>query len=84
MATIDCPHCEAEIEVPSASGQYTCPLCDMDFEFDKFIKDIEKRSDQQQQQKNVAQHIAEQDRLRRLRSERYHERWQNRIVWEQK
>lgn len=56
----------------------------MDFEFDKFIKDIEKRSDQQQQQKNVAQHIAEQDRLRRLRSERYHERWQNRIVWEQK
>jgi hypothetical protein len=56
----------------------------MDFEFDKFIKDIEKRSEQQQQQRNVQQDIAEQDRLRRLRAEQYHERWQNRIVWEQK
>ena len=34
MVTIDCPHCEAEIEVPNVSGQYTCSLCNMDFEFD--------------------------------------------------
>ena len=34
MATIDCPHCEAEIEVPDVSGIYTCPLCDADFDFD--------------------------------------------------
>jgi len=54
----------------------------MNFEFDKFVKDIEDRRDIETRKKEIALEIAEQDRLRRLRSERYHERWQNRIVWE--
>lgn len=54
----------------------------MEFEFDKFVKDIEKRSSDLQEQKKVQEEIAEQDRLRRLRAEQYHERWQNRIKWE--
>lgn len=54
----------------------------MEFEFDKFVKDIEKRSSDLQEQRKVQEEIAEQDRLRRLRAEQYHERWQNRIKWE--
>jgi hypothetical protein len=54
----------------------------MNFEFDKFVKDIETRKENDIRKKEIALEIAEQDRLRRLRSERYHERWQNRIVWE--
>jgi len=54
----------------------------MNFDFDKFVKDIEDRKDENVKRKEIAMEIAEQDRLRRLRSERYHERWQNRIVWE--
>ena len=54
----------------------------MQFEFDKFVKDIKERKDDQARKKEIALEIAEQDRLRRLRAERYHERWQNRIVWE--
>ena len=54
----------------------------MQFEFDKFVKDIKERKDDQARRKEIALEIVEQDRLRRLRAERYHERWQNRIVWE--
>ena len=54
----------------------------MNFEFDKFVKDIEDRRDNENRKKEIALEIAEHDRLRRLRAERYHERWQNRIVWE--
>ena len=54
----------------------------MKFEFDKFVKDIEVRKDELARKKEIALEIAEQDRLRRLRAQRYHEKWQNRIVWE--
>ena len=54
----------------------------MNFEFDKFVKDIEIRKDNDVKKKEIALEIAEHDRLRRLRAERYHEKWQNRIVWE--
>ncbi len=54
----------------------------MSFNFDKFVKDIEKRENNQKENKAVSEEIIEHDRQRRLRAERYHERWQNRIVWE--
>ena len=54
----------------------------MEFEFDKFVSDLEKRENIVKEQKKVNEEIAEQDRLRRLRAEQYHERWQNRIKWE--
>lgn len=54
----------------------------MKFDFDKFVKDIEERKDTSTRKKEIALEVAEHDRLRRLRAERYHERWQNRIVWE--
>ena len=54
----------------------------MEFEFDKFVTDIEKREVKQLDEKKVSQEVVEQDRLRRLRAEQYHERWQNRIKWE--
>lgn len=54
----------------------------MNFEFDKFVKDIKDREEINLKKKEIAFEIAEQDRLRRLRAERYHERWQNRIIWE--
>ena len=54
----------------------------MNFDFDKFMNDIKDRKDANIKRKEIALEIAEQDRLRRLRAERYHERWQNRIVWE--
>ena len=53
----------------------------MKFDFEKFVIDIENRSDEEIKRKEVRHDIIEQDRLRRLRAERYHERWQNRIVW---
>ena len=55
----------------------------MRFNFDKFVKDIEKREVNNKEKNSVTAEIIEHDRQRRLRSERYHERWQNRIVWEQ-
>ena len=54
----------------------------MKFEFDKFVKDIDDRDIKETRRKEIRLEIIEQDRLRRLRAERYHERWQNRIVWE--
>lgn len=55
-----------------------------EFEFDKFIVDIEKRNSVNEERKNLAQHIIEEDQRRRKRSELYHERWQNQIKWETK
>ena len=55
----------------------------MSFNFDKFVKDIEKREQTQKEKNNVSAEVIEHDRQRRLRAERYHERWQNRIVWEE-
>ena len=54
----------------------------MDFEFDKFVTDLEKRQQENVQKKIRREDEIELDRMRRLRSEQYHERWQNRIVWE--
>lgn len=54
----------------------------MSFNFDKFVEDIEDRSNKEKRKKEIALEVAEYDRLRRLRAERYHEKWQNRIVWE--
>ncbi len=54
----------------------------MDFEFDKFVTDLEKRQQENVQKKIRREDEIELDRMRRLRSEQYHERWQNRIIWE--
>ena len=54
----------------------------MNFEFDKFVKDLEKRDVSIKEKRNIAKHIIEEDERRRRRSELYHERWQNRIKWE--
>lgn len=54
----------------------------MDFEFDKFVTDLEKRQQENIQQRSRKEADVELDRMRRLRAEQYHERWQNRIVWE--
>ena len=54
----------------------------MNFEFDKFVKDLEKRDTSIKEKRNIDRHIIEEDERRRRRSEMYHERWQNRIKWE--
>ena len=54
----------------------------MEFEFDKFVTDLDKRVAENQQKNQRRVEDQELDRLRRLRAEQYHERWQNRIVWE--
>lgn len=56
----------------------------MNFEFDKFVKDIEKRQEKEKELKRESQQIVDHDEARRLRDKMYHERWQNRIVWENK
>lgn len=56
----------------------------MEFEFDKFVSDLEKRQVQNNSNSQKRIDEIELDRLRRLRAEQYHERWQNRIVWEKK
>ncbi len=56
----------------------------MNFEFDKFVKDIEKRQDKEKKSKENSQSIIDHDEARRLRDRMYQERWQNRIVWENK
>ncbi len=54
----------------------------MKFEFDKFVNDIEKRNISKREKSNIEAHIIEEDERRRRRSELYHEKWQNRIKWE--
>lgn len=56
----------------------------MEFEFDKFIKDINAREERIKRERQVSDHIREEDERRRLRNEQYNERWQNRIVWEKR
>ena len=51
-------------------------------EFDKFVDDIIKRQDKYIESKKINNSIVEADEARRKRAELYHERWQNRIVWE--
>ena len=33
MAEVECPTCGEDVEVPDVSGHYTCPHCEVDFEF---------------------------------------------------
>lgn len=53
------------------------------FEFDKFVKDLDKRENlkKEQTKKYVAEDPAE---LKRKRVRLYQERWQNRIRWNRK
>jgi len=50
--------------------------------FEKFMRDIEKREEILKEKKAVAQATIDEDIARRRRAELYHERWQNRIQWE--
>ncbi len=56
----------------------------MEFDFDKFVSDIDRRENANKISKDISKSIAEEDKNRRLRSKLYHERWQNRIKWEVK
>ena len=55
----------------------------MNFEFEKFVSDLEKRENHIKEEKNLAEHIIDEDQRRRQRARLYHERWQNQIKWEQ-
>jgi len=54
----------------------------MNFEFDKFVDDIDKRNKKYLEEKHFRQDVIEEDERRRRRDELYHERWQNQIKWE--
>ena len=49
--------------------------------FDKFIEDLEKRSQKNKNHKNASKKSIEEEEAKRLRNLLYNERWQNRIVW---
>ena len=57
---------------------------EQEFNFEKFVVDIEKRQTENHDHKKVSEMIIDEDRRRRRRAELYHERWQNQIKWEQK
>lgn len=54
----------------------------MEFDFEKFANDIDKRNEEYQRRRNIDSHIIDEDKRRRRRDELYHERWQNQIKWE--
>jgi hypothetical protein len=54
----------------------------MEFKFDKFVDDLERRELNNKKSREINREIANLDELRRKRSELYHEKWQNRIKWE--
>ena len=54
----------------------------MEFKFDKFIDDLEKREINNKKSQDTNKDIIREDELRRRRAELYHEKWQNRIKWE--
>ena len=56
----------------------------MEFDFDKFVVDIEKRNVESIEKRSHNKADIDLDQARRLRSRRYHERWQNCIKWERK
>lgn len=57
---------------------------DYTFDFEKFTKDIDKRSEEHRERSTVQQFIIDEDTRRRRRNELYNERWQNQITWESK
>jgi len=54
----------------------------MEFKFDKFVDDLEKREENNKKSRDLNKEIVREDELRRRRAELYHEKWQNRIKWE--
>lgn len=56
----------------------------MEFDFEKFVVDIEKRAVKENTQNERSASEIDLEKARRLRDQRYFERWQNRIVWEKK
>ena len=54
----------------------------MEFNFDKFVNDLDKRQENLLKERQISNQIKEEDERRRLRNEQYNEKWQNRIVWE--
>jgi hypothetical protein len=56
---------------------------EQEFNFDKFVVDIEKRQNENVDQRRISQIIADEDMRRRRRNELYNERWQNQVKWEQ-
>jgi len=56
----------------------------MKFDFDKFVVDIEERNKEIVKKRSHNKNEIELDQARRLRSKRYHERWQNCITWERR
>lgn len=56
----------------------------MEFDFDKFNNDLEKRSIEEANKRKQNQSVIDLEAARRLRDQQYFERWQNRIVWEKK
>lgn len=52
-----------------------------EFQFDKFIKDIEKRESKVSENMTVTKLSLEEEEMKRKRELLYRERWQNRITW---
>jgi hypothetical protein len=52
-----------------------------EFQFDKFIKDIEKRETKVSENMTVTKLSLEEEEMKRKRELLYRERWQNRITW---
>ena len=53
------------------------------FEFDKFVRDLEKRQDKHRQQVVEENHDLDEQEVKRLKMMRYHEHRHNQIVYEQ-
>jgi|TARA_R110001583_G_scaffold38874_8_gene125213 hypothetical protein len=49
--------------------------------FEKFIKDLDKRVEDNKKRKTISEQEKNYQDQRRLRVRRYQERWQNRIVY---
>lgn len=52
-----------------------------EFQFDKFIRDIEKRESKVSENMAVTKLSLEEEEMKRKRELLYRERWQNRITW---
>jgi len=52
-----------------------------EFQFDKFIKDIEKRETKVSENMTVTKLSLQEEEMKRKRELLYRERWQNRITW---
>lgn len=57
-------------------------MSDIEFNFEKFVTDIEKRNDSLAEEKRNPNHVIDIDEKRRLREKMYQEKWQNSTKWE--